>query len=163
MSLLASRRYRQDTKQGSYERTRQYDFDLENRTFSQDDGTIDSIPAAALDDASFVYFVRSVELLVGAEYEWNNYYRFDRNPVIVQVLRREKVKTPAGEFETIVVRPIIKSKGIFSEGGEAEVFITDDEHRMLVKLITRLKVGTVTLELTDYSIGERLTLAMLGG
>ena len=163
VSLLASRRYRQDSKQGSYERQRLLELDLENRVYHESNGETDSIPENALDDASFVYFVRSVPLEVGKEYEWSNYFRYDRNPVILQVLRRETVKVPGGEFETIVVRPIIKSKGIFSEGGEAEVYITDDEHRMLVKLVTKLKVGTVTLELTDYAIGERLTVAMLGG
>ncbi len=163
VSLLASRRYRQDSKQGSYERQREYEFDLENRLYTQSTGESDSIPPGALDDGSFVYFVRSVPLEVGEQYEWNNYFRYDRNPVVLQVLRREKVKVPGGEFETIVVRPIIKAKGIFSEGGEAEVYVTDDEHRMLVKLVTKLKVGTVTLEMTDYTIGEKLTVAMLGG
>jgi hypothetical protein len=161
VSLLASRRYRQDSKQGSYERLREYELDLENRVYRQDNGETDSIPAGALDDASFVYFVRTVPLEVGARYEWNNYFRYDRNPVIVQVLRRERVKVPAGEFETVVVRPIIKTKGIFSEGGEAEIFITDDEHRIPVKLVSKLKVGTVVLELTDYALGEPLTAAML--
>ncbi|HSG82663.1 MAG TPA: DUF3108 domain-containing protein [Gemmatimonadota bacterium] len=161
VSLLASRRYRQDTRQGSYERYREYELDLENRVYRQDNGETDSIPPTALDDASFVYFVRTVPLEVGATYEWNSYFRYDRNPVIVQVLRRERVKVPGGEFETIVVRPIIKTKGIFSEGGEAEIFITDDEHRMPVKLVSKLKVGTVVLELTDYAFGERLTATML--
>lgn len=162
-SLLASRRYRQDTRQGSYERLREYDFDLQNGVLRDSEGNTDSIPSSALDDASFVYFVRSVPLVVGETYEWNNYFRHDRNPVILQVLRRERVKVPGGEFETIVVRPIIKTKGIFSEGGEAEIYITDDEHRMPVKLVSKLKVGTITLELTEYTVGNRLTAAMLGG
>ena len=157
VSLLASRRYRQDSQQGSYKRLREYELDLENRIYRASDGETDSIPADALDEASFVYFVRSIPLEVGATYEWNNYFRYDRNPVIVRVLRREKIRVPAGEFETIVVRPIIKTGGIFSEGGEAEIFITDDENRILVKMITRLKVGTVTLELTEYRLGEKLS------
>ncbi len=162
VDLLASRRYVQDSKQGSYERYREYDFDLEARTYVRNDGATDSIPELALDEAAFIYVVRAAELVVGNTYEWNRYYRFDRNPVIVKILRREKVKVPAGEFETIVVRPIIKTGGIFAEGGEAEVFITDDERRLLVRLKTKLKVGNITLELTEYAPGERLTNAMLG-
>jgi len=158
---LASRRFRQDSKQGSYERYREYEFDLENRVSRRNDGETDSIPRNALDDASFVYFVRTLPLEIGATYEWNRYYRYDRNPVIVKVLRREKVKLPAGEFETIVVRPIIKTGGIFAEGGRAEVYLTDDDRRLPVMLKTKLKVGTVTLELTDYRLGEKLTAAVL--
>ncbi len=99
---------------------------------------------------------------VGETYEWNRYYRFDRNPVIVQVLRRETVKVPAGEFDTIVVRPIIKTGGIYSEDGEAEVFITDDEWRIPVLLKSKLKVGTLSMEMTEYERGVKLTPETLG-
>jgi hypothetical protein len=157
VTQLASRRYLQDSKQGSYERYRVYDFDLENGTYSRQDGDTGSIPQGALDDASFVYFVRSVPLEVGKRYEWDRYYQFDRNPVILEVLRRDEVKVPAGEYSTIVVRPIIKTGGLFSEGGEAEIYITDDERRVPVKLVTKLKVGSVILELTKYAAGELLT------
>jgi hypothetical protein len=162
VALLATRRYHQDSHQGSYERYREYEFDLEQGTLSGLEGETDSIPKEALDEAAFIYFVRSIELEVGETYEWNRYYRFDRNPVILQVLRRERVRVPAGEFETIVVRPIIKSGGIFAEGGEAEVYITDDELRIPVRLYTKMKVGSVVLELTEYREGERLTPEILG-
>ncbi len=159
---LASRRYLQDLHQGSYERLWVWEFDLEKRTFQRSDGVSDSIPADALDEAAFIYFVRSVTLEVGETYEWNRYYLFDRNPVIVQVLRRETVKVPAGEFDTIVVRPIIKAGGIYSEDGEAGVFITDDEWRIPVLLKSKLKVGTLSMEMTEYERGVRLTPEMLG-
>jgi hypothetical protein len=159
--VLSSRRYVQDTHQGSYERYWDYRFDLENGTYKRNDGESDSVPANPLDDASFVYFVRSRRLEVGETYEWNNYFRWDRNPVIIKVLRREDIKVPAGKFSTIVVRPIIKAKGIFSESGEAEIYLTDDERRMPVKIVTKLKVGSVILELTEYVPGTQLTAEML--
>jgi hypothetical protein len=162
VALLATRRYHQDSHQGSYERYREYEFDLEQGILTGLEGETDSIPELALDEAAFIYFVRSIPLEVGETYEWDRYYRFDRNPVILQVLRRETVKVPAGEFETIVVRPIIKTGGIFAEGGEAEVYITDDERRVPVRLNTKMRVGSVTLELTDYREGEKLTPEMMG-
>ena len=161
--LLASRRFLQDSQQGSYERYRLIDFDLENRVYRTDEGQTDSIPANALDEASFIYFARTVPLEVGERYEWNRYFKFDRNPVVLQVLRRETVKVPAGEYETIVVRPIIKTGGIFSEGGEAEIYITDDERRIPVMMKSKLKVGSLTLEMTDYAAGVKLTGEALSG
>ncbi len=158
---LASRRFRQDSQQGDYERFREYEIDLEGGLYTRNDGVQDSIPEGALDEAAFIYFVRTIELEVGRTYTWNRYFRYDRNPVIVKVLRREKVKVPAGEFETVVVRPIIKTRGIFSEGGQAEVYITDDERRIPVQLRSKLKVGSVTMELTDLAEGEKLTAETL--
>lgn len=158
---LASRRFRQDSQQGDYERFLEYEIDLEGGFYTRNDGAQDSIPEGALDEAAFVFFVRTIDLQVGRTYTWNRYFRFDRNPVVVKVLRREKVKVPAGEFQTVVVRPIIKTRGIFSEGGEAEIYITDDERRMPVQLRSKLKVGSVTMELTGVTEGDKLTAEML--
>lgn len=105
-----------------------------------------------LDDGSFLYFVRSVPLVVGQEYSFQRYYKPDKNPVKIKVVRRETVKTPAGEFKTLVLKPEIKSGGLFAEG-KAEVWITDDAARMVVKLESELPVGTLSLWLTKYKLG----------
>lgn len=156
---LASRRFKQDLQQGDYERLRIWEIDLENKRYVRNDGETDSIPENALDEASFIYFVRTIPLEVGKTYEWNRHFRWDKNPVILKVLRREKVKVPAGEFETLVVRPIIKAGGIYAEEGEAEVYITDDEQRIPVLLKSKLKIGSLTMQLKEYvegvEIGDR--------
>ena len=50
----------------------------------------------------------------GAYRELAKRYHPDRNPVSITVLRKEHIKVPAGEFDAIVVRPSIKSKGLFA-------------------------------------------------
>ena len=42
-----------------------------------------------------------------------------------------KVKVPAGEFDAVVIQPIIKTKGIFSQEGEAQVWLSDDKSRII--------------------------------
>jgi hypothetical protein len=88
-----------------------------------------------------------VPLEVGQTYEFNRYYHVDRNPVVIQVVRKERIKVPAGEFDAILVKPIIKSKGLFSETGQAEVWFADDSSRKLLRLKTKLPFGTLYLEL----------------
>ena len=73
-----------------------------------------------------MYFVRTIPLEVGKTYDFNRYFRPDRNPVQIRVLRKDTIKVPAGTFQTIVIQPVIKSKGIFSEKGHAEMWLTDD-------------------------------------
>jgi hypothetical protein len=51
------------------------------------------------------------------------------------------------------VQPVIKAKGLFSEGGHAEVWLTDDERRLVVQIRARLSVGSITLALRDYEPG----------
>lgn len=111
--------------------------------------------AKPLDDISFLYFVRTLNLEVGRSYDFPNYFKPQSNPVILRVLRRERVKVPAGEFSTIVVQPIIKTRGIFSEGGKAEVWITDDSVRAIVQIKTSFGPARLNLKLRSFAPGKR--------
>jgi hypothetical protein len=112
-----------DETKNSADRT--YGFYPERKVYVRN-GVENPSVADPLDEGSFIYFMRSVPLEVGKTYEFNRYYHLDRNPVVIQVERKEHIKVPAGEFDAIVVRPTIKSKGLFSENGQAEVWFSDD-------------------------------------
>ena len=141
---LASLRHWQELSEGSRDVQRRYEiFPGESYVYNeQEPQPTVNIPR---DDGSFLYFVRTVPLEVGQEYTFDRYFRPDRNPVRIQVLRRERAQVPAGTFETVVVRPIIKARGVFSEDGRAEVWLTDDENRIMVQMKTRLAFGSINL------------------
>jgi hypothetical protein len=61
------------------------------------------------------------------------------------------VTVPAGTFNAIVVQPIIKTKGIFSEKGQAEVWLSDDSVRMLLQVKSKLSFGSLNLFLKSYT------------
>ena len=106
--------------------------------------------AEPLDEAAFLYFVRTIPLRVGETYDFNRYFIPDRNPVRLRVLRKERITVPAGTFNAIVVRPIIRTPGIFSEKGQAEVWLSDDSSRKLLQVKSRLSFGSLNLYLTSY-------------
>lgn len=154
---LFSRRFKQDQKEITFKRRRTYEFYPERRTYRRlDNGETGTIPTdRPLDDVAFLYYVRTLPLKVGDVYEIPRYFKEDGNPVIIRVLRKETVKVPAGTFETVVVRPIIKTDGLFGEGGQAEVFFTDDSRRMLVQLRSRVPIiGSLSLHLREYRPGQ---------
>lgn len=155
---LMSRRFHQDQHEVRYERKRTFDFFPEDQRWELANGETGELPTdMPLDDLSFLFFVRTLPLEVGKEYRFNRYFQEDGNPVRLKVLRTETVRVPAGTFETIVVRPIIKSKGLFSEGGEAEVYFTNDANRVLVMLKSKVKIlRSLDLVLEEYTPGERL-------
>jgi hypothetical protein len=72
----------------------------------------------------------------------------DPQRVEVRVLKREKVRVPAGKFNTILVQPLIKPEGVFEGKGGLLIWLTDDERRIPVKVQTKVKVGSVTAVLT---------------
>jgi Protein of unknown function (DUF3108) len=149
---LASLRFYQQLDQGSYERERRFEI-FPGSTFVEDQREPQPTVELPLDDGSFLYFIRTIPLEVGQEYVFERYFRPDRNPVRIQVLRKERIRVPAGEFETIVIRPIIKARGIFSEDGHAEVWLTDDDRRLMVQMKSRMKVGALNLYLRSYTPG----------
>src|SRR5688572_4878838 len=104
-----------------------------------------------LDEAAFLYFVRTIPLRVGETYDFHRYFIPDRNPVRLRVLRKERITVPAGTFNAIVVRPTIKTTGIFSEKGRAEVWLSDDASRKLLQVKSRLSFGSLNLYLTSYT------------
>jgi hypothetical protein len=153
---LFSRRFRQDQKEVRYERKRAYDFFPENRTYRRtDNGETGTLPTPLpLDDVSFLYYARTLPLAVGDVYTIERYFNPAGNPVVLRVLRRETITVPAGRFETVVVRPIIQTRGLFGEGGEAEVYFTDDSRRILVQLRSKVPlVGSLTMHLTAFRPG----------
>jgi hypothetical protein len=159
---LMSHRFHQDQHEVRYKRKRTFNFFPEERRWElvgkDESGELPT--NMPLDDLSFLYFARTLPLEVGREYTFNRYFQDDGNPVRLKVLRTETVKVPAGTFETIVVQPIIKSKGLFSEGGEAEVYFTNDHRRILVMLKSKVKIlRSLDLMLEEYTPGSRLTAA----
>ena len=116
---------------------------------------------APLDDISFLYFVRTLPLEVGDVYTFDRYFKESGNPVEIRVLRRETVEVPAGVFEAIVVHPTFQTSGMFSDGGEAELFFTDDESRTLVYMKTKLSIGNLTLHLESAEQGRPLRTAQV--
>lgn len=156
---LVSRRFKQDQKEVRYIRKRFFEFYPEEKRWRRLDANESGVLPTdqPLDDLSFLYFIRTLPLEIGKTYSFNRYFKDDGNPVTVKVLRRETVTVGAGTFKTIVVQPIIKTKGLFSEGGKAEVYFTDDRSRILVQLKSKVPVlKSLDLILESYTPGVRL-------
>ena len=156
MHDLSSYRFKQDQDEGPNERQRHYEIYPDRRVFREmvkGEGEEQQSVANPLDDGSFLYFLRTVPLEVGKTYVFERYFRPDRNPVTIKVLRREQVKVPAGTYQAVVIQPMIKTKGIFSENGRAEVWLSDDDDRIMLQMKSRLSIGTLTLRLKQHREG----------
>jgi hypothetical protein len=159
---FTSLRFAQQTNEGRYHRVRNIELFPERATMleseegAQEEPTVDQ----PLDEGALLYYLRTLPLEIGDRYELDRYFRPDRNPVRLEVLRRERIRVPAGTFETIVIRPTIKSSGIFSENGRAEVWVTDDERHLMVRMTAKLSIGTLQLSLREMTNMASLPLAV---
>lgn len=105
------------------------------------------VPAPIFDPLSGFYYFRTLELAVGEPLYITIFDNKKIWDVEVQVLRKETVTLPAGTFDTIVVKPLLKSEGIFSRKGEVHIWLTDDERHIPVLVTLKVKIGHVSATL----------------
>jgi hypothetical protein len=153
VQTLSSLRHTQQISEGRYKRSTTYEIYPERGTYEQGDSTHASV-SHPLDDGSFIYAVRTAGIRVGETRSDDRYFRPDRNPVVLTGLRQEAVQVGAGVYPTTVVRPTIKTSGIFSENGEAQIWFSDDAHRYPVLLKSKFSKFSLTLELKSVVPGE---------
>jgi hypothetical protein len=144
--------YRMKIREGRHRRNREVVFDSGKHTALYIDhlgGEKKDLPIRdnIFDPLSSFYYVRTMKLEVGKpvfvdildnKKMWN---------VEVLVLRKEKIRTTLGSFDTIVIKPLMKSEGIFSRKGDMLIWLTDDERRLPVMMRTKVAVGNITATL----------------
>ena len=99
------------------------------------------------DPLSVLYYVRTMKLEIGKSVFVDVFDSKKLWNVEVQVLRKEKINTILGEVETIVIKPLMKSEGIFNRKGEILIWLTDDQKKIPVKMHTKVVVGAITATL----------------
>jgi hypothetical protein len=117
-------------------------------------------PPNPLDDTAFFYFVRITPLEVGKKYVYHRYFRKEKNPVSIEVLKREKMELPGGkEVDCLVLHPVIDTKGMFSKRSDTRIWLTDDARRLPVQIRSKFPFGTITLRLKDMVLPPMPTAA----
>ncbi|MCB1120149.1 MAG: DUF3108 domain-containing protein [Verrucomicrobiae bacterium] len=75
----------------------------------------------------------------------------------ILVEEREQVKTKAGRFDCVRVRPDIKDLGgVFSKSDDSsmDIWFSDDDHKLIVKMTSSVSVGSFKVELRKYVLGD---------
>jgi len=144
---MSSLRFTQDLNEGPKHYSRHFDFFPDELIALERGKARAPTVSAPLDDASFIFFVRTLPLEVGQTLSIDRYFRPNANPVTIQVLRKETITVPAGTFNTVVVKPTIRTSGIFSDGGQAELWFSDDAAHTLIQMKAKLSFGSLSLYL----------------
>jgi hypothetical protein len=152
---LYSLRYDKHIREGKFKTDMSMNFDQEKHLALYNSGRDTfQVPEYVQDVLSAFYFVRTQDLQVGKSILVDNHTDKKTYPLEVRVLRKEKVKVPAGEFNCLVIEPMLKTPGIFEQKGSLTVWLTDDEVKMPVLMKSKVIVGSISTELTSYKLGE---------
>ena len=153
---LYSLRYVREAVEKGKKRSKRLTFDQARHVkIFEHDGSEKAIAPEAQDDVSILYYLRTLPFEQGKTFTLNNLADPEDNPMRVAVLGTEKVRVSAGTFDCWVLRlDLHTDSGIFSQGAEIRTWMTRDPRHVLVKLQSKLPVGSFTVQLTSLQAGE---------
>jgi hypothetical protein len=158
-----SLRYEQRIHEGRYASDRRFEIFPESASYVEAGESRPGVQEP-LDEVSFFYVLRSLGMEEGATYTMRRYFRPENNPIVIRVLRRERITVPAGTFDAVVLQPIIQTrKGAFSEKGDARLWVSDDPRHLILKVESRLFFGSLTMRLTAIDAEGMTPLASAAG
>jgi hypothetical protein len=144
-------RYEKHLREGGYSADAFYIFDQRAHMMHEPSkGHNVTVSAETQDVLSCFFWFRTMELTPGKDMvikvaadDMRSY------ELVVNVLRKERVSTLAGDFDCILVQPHLKYDGLFQQKGDVFVWITDDARRIPVKIQTNIAIGTININLQD--------------
>ena len=97
---------------------------------------------------SAFYYLRSLALEVGKTVYIDVFDSSKFITVEVNVLRKEKIESfDKRKIDTVIIKPIIKTEGLFKKTGDILIWLTDDESKIPVRVETVVPVGKVVATL----------------
>lgn len=107
---------------------------------------------APLDELSYLYFIRTLPLVVDSTYRFERHFEAGRNPTTVRAVGREPVVTPAGTFQTLLVEMRVKDARRYKGDGVLWINLTDDACRIPVRIQSQMPVvGAAVLTLESHT------------
>ncbi len=154
-------KFEQHIREGNYQRDFEAIFDQDNHSAKTYTGASDpkkfegefTIPEYVHDAISAFYFSRTMDYSksnVGDIVHLQNFYKDQTFPLDVKYLGKEDIEVSAGEFRCIKIQPSVKEGGLFKSEGDITVWLTDDERRLPVKVQSKIIIGSVDSDLTEY-------------
>jgi hypothetical protein len=111
-----------------------------------DTQTISTLPATR-DLLSFWYWLRMVPLAEGMPIKINIHKSRKNYAIECRIANGGRIRTDLGDFNTIMVSPQTKDKGIFGAQGGMTIWYADDSTRYPVQIKTAMKYGKILFKL----------------
>jgi hypothetical protein len=118
-----------------------------------------TIPADAHDLTSAFMWIRLQPLEPGHRYELPVVSGSKQFKLIAEVVGRERVETPAGDFDAVKVKVRTALEGKFSTRRDSWMWLSDDPRHILVRASADFAVGSIVATLKSYRPGGEVATA----
>lgn len=162
VETLYSRYFYKRLREGDYKKTVEINFDHPAEEAHYTGGDSYPITEGVQDVLSAIYFARNLDLDVGDVYEMKAHSSRKTYDLKIVVHRKERVEVEAGTWDCYVVEPLLEGEGLFKHEGKVTMYITDDAHRIPVLVKTKVPVGSIDVELKEFTPGRPLAPLAVG-
>ena len=103
---------------------------------------------------SGIFYMRVFKWDIGKEYSFR--VSDDQKNIIFKgtALAKEKLDTDAGSFNAIKIKAQIVSRGVLEQAGDILIWVSDDEHKYVLRIEAKIKIGTLVSEVTSIKPGK---------
>lgn len=140
-----------DINEGSFHRKYNTIIDY-NKSIAITNGDTIQITDAVRDPYSLLYYFRTIPLEIGQVLDFTTFDNKKLTGFQVIVAGKETVKTPAGRFLCIIVKPFREGKTLLKNKGDMKIWFSDDELRLPVQIQIKLKYGSMLLQLKTVEL-----------
>ena len=150
---LTPYRMRSKLHENRYRADREILFDWEKQVATlvdhRKDGKPESYPISPLtqDPISVVYYYRTLPMEVGKVTELDVFDGHKNSKLVIDIIKKEKISTPVGAFDTYKTTARMKFKGFFVHKGDLTIWFSDDEKRTPVLIESKIKIGRIVATL----------------
>lgn len=104
---------------------------------------------------SGIFYMRIFKWDIGKEYSFR--VADDKRNIVFKgtALKKETLSTNAGEFKAIQIKAQIVSRGALEQAGEMYFWISDDEHKYVLRIEAKIKIGTLVSEVIEIKPGRK--------
>jgi Protein of unknown function (DUF3108) len=141
-----------NVNEGGYKKYETVYFDHKKNVAISNTGTY-KVPDCVQDVLSAIYYSRNID--------FNKYKTGDRIPfsmfldnevfnMYIRYLGKEKITTRFGTYNAIKFKPLLLEGTIFSGGEKMNVWVSDDDNKIPLRIESPITVGKVMVDMTSY-------------
>jgi len=148
-----------DIYEGGYVRKAETVYDDKNKTATilnkiTNEERVIKLESEYQDIISTFYFLRKhldiTKLKEGDIIFVNIFFASQNYPFKMQYLGIERIKTKFGLIECLKLKPFMEAGRVFRSNEGIDLWVTNDENRIPVKVKANLRVGTIVADLTSF-------------
>lgn len=113
-----------------------------------------TVSACIQDVLSAIYYARNInydQYKPGEKIPFDMFIDGEVHHLYIRYMGRETISTKYGTFKTIKIRPLLVEGTIFRGGEKMDIYVTDDQNLVPVRINSPILVGSIKVDMMGFS------------